>query len=114
MAASIADRLADVHPKMLRAEGESDRKKLVEDLRPVIGRLVERAIALAGLTKQEAAFAMGYSDQGAVSRWCSGVERPQFDKLFVVKGFKLAWLLAIAEDSKEIEVETTIKVRRIA
>lgn len=117
---SMRDRLADVHPQMLRASserparaGESDCKK-VADLRTVIGRLVERALEIAGVRKQEAAFQMGYSDQGTVSRWCSGVERPLFDKLFMVEGFEDAWMLALAERNPQMEVETRILVRRRA
>jgi hypothetical protein len=111
---SIADRLAGLHPQMLRAESEGDRKKLA-DLRPVIGRLVERAIELLGITKQEAAFRMGYRDQGPVSRWCAATERPLFDKLFVLDGFEVAWVIAIAERNQEqIEVATIVTIRRSA
>jgi transcriptional regulator with XRE-family HTH domain len=105
--ATLADRLNAVHPKMLRADGESDRKKLV-------GRRVERALSLARLTQQEAAYAMGYADQGVVSRWCSGLERPHFDKLYALDGFTIAWVLALAEGTPEIDVETTIRIRRVA
>lgn len=109
----VNDRLADLHPQMLRARGEADRKKLA-DLRPVVGRLVERALELAGLSKQETAFAMGYSDAGTISRWCSGVERPLFDKLFTVPGFQDAYVLALAEGNPRMEVETIVKIRRVA
>lgn len=114
MPTSITDRLANVHPKMLRVDSESDRKKVAEQLRPVIGRLVERALDLASVTKQDAAFQMGYTDQGALSRWCSGVERPLFDKLFIVDGFEDAWLVALAERNPQMEVETVVKIRRRA
>ena len=53
--------------------------------REEIGRDVERTFGVIGMTKQEAAYAMGYSDAGTVSRWCAGTERPQFDKLFALK-----------------------------
>ena len=109
----VANRLADVHPQMLRAEGEGRRKELA-DLRPVIGELVSRALQLAGVTKQEAAFRMRYSDPGTVSRWCSGVERPAFDKLFTIEGFEVAWVLAIAERNRGIVVETVVRIRRRA
>jgi hypothetical protein len=96
---------------MLRAEAKADRQELA-DLRPVIGRLVERAITLMGISKQQAAFAMHYADAGAVSRWCSGTERPLFDKLFALQGFVPAYLTAIAEDDPSIDITTTIKIRR--
>lgn len=114
----VSDPLDGVHPQMLRAslreEAKADRKKFAEDLRPVIGQLVARAFQLMGLSKQEAAYAMKYDDPGTVSRWCSGTERPLFDKLFAIEGFEVAYVLAIAERHQQIEVETVIKVRRIA
>ena len=116
----MADRLAGVHPQMLRApseaereRSEADRKKLV-DLRRVIGRLVERALELAGVSKQEAAHHMGYADQGVVSRWCSAVERPLFDKLFGIDGFELAWIVAMAERNPQMQVHTTVTIPRFA
>ncbi len=112
---SIADRLAGVHPQMLRAEIERDRKKLA-DLRPLIGQLVERAFELMSprLTKQDAAYRMAYRDAGTVSRWCAGSERPSFDKLFAIEGFTVAYVLAIAEQHPQIEVTTAMTIRRIA
>jgi hypothetical protein len=117
MADSIGDRLADVHPQMVRAglrdEAKADRKNLV-DLRTEIGRLVERALQLLGISKQDAAWRMNYTDAGAVSRWCAGSERPLFDKLFTIDGFKIAYVLALAEKDEQIEVETVLKIKRIA
>jgi hypothetical protein len=119
MAPSIPDRLADTHPQMLRAglraEAKADRKELA-DLRPVIGRLVERAFELMSprLTKQDAAFLMRYDDSGTVSRWCAGKERPLFDKLFTIAGFESAYLLALAERNPAIDVTTTITIRKVA
>lgn len=110
---TITDRLAGLHPQMLRAESEGHRKKLA-DLRPVIGLLVARAFQLMGITKQDAAYRMAYDDPGTVSRWCSGKERPLFDKLFTIDGFEIAYVLAIAERNASIEVTTAITIRRIA
>lgn len=116
---SVADRLRDVHPQSLRAtldgrdaEGEGLRKHFADDQRRAVGRDVERAIVLMGITKQEAAFRMRYDDSGVVSRWCSGRERPLFDKLYALKGFKAAWVIAIAEQTPELEAETFVRVRR--
>jgi hypothetical protein len=117
MAPSITDRLADVHPPMLRAglrpEAKADPQKLA-DLRPVIGRLVERALELLGLTKQEAAYRLQYADAGTISRWCSATERPLFDKLFTLDGFDVAYVRAIAERNPRIDVDTVITIRKIA
>ena len=98
--------LDQVHHKMLRVEGEADRKRLG------IGRSVERALVIAGLTKQEAAYQLGYSDQGVISRWCSGIERPQFDKLFELPGFEAAWIEARAETHPAMTCRTVIEIRK--
>jgi len=98
---------------MLRAESEGLRKPLA-DLRPLIGQLIERALTLAGISKQDAAWRMNYSDAATVSRWCSGTERPAFDKLFTIDGFKAAYMLALAEQDPQIETTTVITIRRIA
>lgn len=111
--------LPDVHPQMLRASIEGDRKHLAErgeaDPKRLLGRSVERALELLGVSKKQAAFAMHYEDAGVISRWCAGTERPLFDKLFAIEGFKRAWLLALVEDGSDgIDVETTIRIRRRA
>lgn len=77
-------------PQMLRVDGEPDRKKLV-------GRDVERSFELLGISKQDAAYRMGYSDPGTISRWCAGTERPHFDKLEAIRGFDQAYMKAKAE-----------------
>ncbi len=110
---SVRDQLSRVQPQMLRADIESDRKNLA-DLRLLIGQLVERAIALMGLTKQEVAFRLQYADAGTISRWCSATERPLFDKLFSLDGFDVAYVLAIAERNARIEVQTVVTIRRTA
>lgn len=109
----VAERLADLPRKMLRAEREDERKP-VADLRRDIGQLVERALVLAGISKQHAAYAMHYADQGTVSRWCSGLERPCFDKLLTLEGFDVAYILAMAERNARIETTTTITIKRTA
>lgn len=99
---------------MLRVGGESHNKKLA-DLKPWVGGRVERALEILGLSKQEAAYAMGYTDAGTVSRWCSATERPQLDKLFALKGFLAAWVVSLAEEHPEaMTVETIVKIRRTA
>jgi hypothetical protein len=113
MSPTMSDRLADVHPQMLRAKGEGDRKKLA-DLRPAVGQLVARAFQLMGITKQDAAYQMHYDDPGTVSRWCSGTERPAFDKLFTLDGFNTAYVQAIAEQDPQLEITTAITIRRRA
>jgi hypothetical protein len=119
MGTTLAKRLSDVHPKpvaaTLRSDTNVERKPFAEaDWRTHIGQTIERALALAQITKQEISFAMGYQDQSAVSRWISGVERPLLDKLFAVDRFYDAWVIACAETNPRIEVTTQITIRRVA
>lgn len=115
MTPTIPDRLAGVHPKMLAAAIEPDRKPLAEgDARRRIGHLIDRALILAQLTKQELSHAMGYRDQSALSRWISGVERPLLDKLLAVDRFYDGWVIACAEANPRIEVTTVVTIRKVA
>jgi hypothetical protein len=88
-----------------------DRTDL-RDLRQAIGQLVARAFVLMGITKKEATYRLQYSNAGTISRWCSGTERPQFDKLFTIDGFELAFVQAIAEGNPAIVVDTVITLGR--
>ena len=112
----ITSALGDWHPKMLRVEPSEECKKLAEAIREQIGRDVERCFAMLGLTKQDAAYRMGYSDPGVVSRWCSGTERPLFDKLFAIEDFEDAWILIRARRNPRVRVRTVMEFeeRRIA
>lgn len=115
MDSKVTNQLAAVHPKMLASSIAPDRKPLAEaDWRRHIGQTIERALELAHLTKQEVSDSMGYADQSALSRWISAVERPHFDKLFSVDRFYDAWVIACAEANPRIEVETVVRVARIA
>ena len=118
MASSVDPRLAAVHPKMVAvgfARRASDRKPLApDDWKRQIGQTIDRALVLARLSKQAVSYAMGYADQSAVSRWIAGTERPLFDKLFAVAGFYEAWLIACADVTPSVDVETTIVVRKRA
>jgi hypothetical protein len=89
--------------------GESAPKILgTEHLGPVI----ERAIALAGMNKDQASDAMGYSDASTISRWISGAENPHLTRLWSVKALRAGLLMALAESARDqVEVETVFKVR---
>jgi hypothetical protein len=107
-------RLDGLPHKMLAMRGEGFRKPLAEDLKRAIGQAIERAIVLASLTKQDVAHQMGYEDQSALSRWISGAETPQFAKLFVVVELRGPLVIALAELAHDVEISTTLTVRRRA
>lgn len=97
-----------LRPQMAKAECKPVAES---DWRRHIGQTIDRALTLAGVTKQEMSHAMGYQDQSALSRWISGVERPLLDKLFAVDRFYDAWVIACAEANPRIEVTTQILVK---
>jgi len=90
------------------ASGEAERKSFAL----LIGRAIERGILLAGMTKQEAAFEMGYPDPSALSRWIAGVETVQFSRLWMIARLRPCLCVALAEISEGVVVETTISIRR--
>jgi hypothetical protein len=106
--------LDGIKRKSIAMTSEALRKPLADDLKRAIGQAIERAIVLAGLTKQEVAFAMGYEDQSALSRWISGAETPQFARLFIVVKLRGPLVIALAELSGDVDVQTTIVIRRTA
>lgn len=53
-------------------------------------------------------------DERQVARWIEGTERQQFDALLAVEPLKPLLLIALARTSEQIEVETTIRIRRSA
>lgn len=107
MAPTVAKRIEDVHPQMLRMKGEADRKKLAD-----FGRSLERALELWGKSKQDTAYALGYRDPGTISRWCAGSERPHMEKLLALDGFEEAWMLARAEGNVRVIVRSVIEIPR--
>jgi len=111
MAVHDTSRLDAVPRKTLAMRGEGLRKPLADG---VMGRAIDRAIVLSGLTKQDAAYRMGYQDQSALARWISGVETPQFARLFAVQELRAPLVQALAELASDVEVTTTITVRRRA
>jgi hypothetical protein len=106
MPTTVARAIPDPPRKMLAARGEGDRKPLAE----AIGQAIERGIVLAKLTKQDVAFRMGYRDQSALARWISGVETPQFAKLWTIEELRQPLCIALAELA-QCEVETVIRAR---
>lgn len=100
---------------MLKVGSEGDPQKVGELLRADVGHVVERALELMGLTDQEASYQMGYRDQNVITRWTKAIERPLFDKLLRLKGtkvktFRVAWMLALAEDDPTVDSEMVIRI----
>ena len=73
------------------------------------------AIALAGLNKDQAADAMGYTSASSVSRWISNQEPPNLSRLWAAEELRAGLVAALAEHAGDrVEVQTTVIVRRTA
>lgn len=124
MASSVLDRLAELPRKNLGMKGESLsrrgeglRKKFADpDAQRALGRLIERSLEIAGITKGQLARSLGYGDdQSQVARWIAGVERAQIERLLALPAFCAAFVVALAEQGVDgVEIETVVKVRRKA
>ena len=88
-------------------------KAEIADWRAEIGRCVERARVLSGLTLKEFAGVVG-RDVRQVGRWMNGEERAQLDAIFAVKELRGPLVIALAELSQVVDVETVIRIRRSA
>lgn len=94
---------------------KADLKNLETRWREQIGHAVQRTLSLAGLSQKEASALLGHKDQSQVSRWLAGTERPQFDALFAVETLRQPLVIALAElVGAGVEVETTVRIKRIA
>lgn len=116
MPASLPDRF-HATPRKVHALRSETGSQAACDERLRWGRAIERALAMSNITKQEAAFAMGYGEnQAPISRWCSGDENPQMARLTAAlgKGFERNLIVAYASDAEGVTVETTIKFQREA
>jgi len=89
------------------------RKAEMPDWRAQIGTAIERARLLSGLSLKQFADAIG-RDERQIARWIVGTERPQLDAIFTVRELRGPLVIALAELSQTVEVETTIRIRRSA
>lgn len=83
------------------------------DWRQQIGRAIERAFSLAGITQKQAA-GLIERDQAQVARWIGGVDRPQLDAIFAVEELRQPLIQALAELAGNVVVETVVRMRRRA
>jgi len=114
MAPSIADRVLVRHPE-LPENGSARMAKA--DLRFTerrwIGQAIERTRQLAGLSLKEFA-AVLQRDERQIARWIDASERAQVETIFAVERFRRLFVVALAEQVSDVEVITTIQVRRLA
>lgn len=99
----------EMRPRMAKADL---RKTEMPDWREQIGRAIERTRTLAQLSLKQFADLIG-RDERQIARWIAGTERPQMDALFAVESLRGPLVIALAELADEVEVRTTIVVRRV-
>lgn len=117
MGTRLATALADRHHERLEtvrpAMAKADLQNLEPCWRQQVGRAIQRAFSLAGISQKEASALLGHKDQTQVCAWIAGRERPQFDALFAVEVLRQPLVMAIAELAGE-ETEIRIVLRRRA
>jgi hypothetical protein len=99
-------RLANVRPRPAKALIE------VESRRARVGEALRRAIGIIGLSDKEAADVLCL-DKSQLSRWLSGHENIQLARLYGTRLYG-PFVLALAHECEECEVETTVRYRRLA
>jgi hypothetical protein len=96
-------------PAKATLRGEGVRNFLAD---VALGRVVERAIALSNLTKDQAARCMGYESAASVSRWIANEEPPNITRMWFAEELRAGLIAAMAEHAGHaVEVETSIRIR---
>lgn len=108
--------LSDIPPATM---AKADLRKVEADYRKRVGECIARARKSLGWTLKELGAAVervtGKEPETAqLSRWEAGTERPHFDALLAVPEMRGPLVIALARLSDEIEVSTTIQIRRSA
>ena len=89
------------------------RKAEKADFQAQIGACVRSARQSLGWSLKEFAGELN-RDERQVARWEDGKERPQFDQLWAVEDLRGPLVIALASLSEQIDVTTTIQIRRSA
>jgi ribosome-binding protein aMBF1 (putative translation factor) len=98
-------------PRMAKADLR--KAEIQQDWREQVGSAIERARLLSAMSLKQFADAIG-RDERQIARWIVGTERPQLDAIFAVRDLRGPLVIALAELSQTVEVETTIRIRRSA
>ena len=111
-------RLDACNPRMvkadLRSEATGDPRKAGTDHKHEIGQCLEWALDRARVTKDEAGYALGYTDTSVISRWTNGKERLQLDKLREhLPAVYRELLIALLQIEGGVSVRTVIEMPRV-
>lgn len=106
--------LSDVRPRMAKADVRKADESGDVAWRERVAKAIERTRTLSGLNLNEFADAVE-RDARQVSRWLKGEERPHLDAILANGKLRQALVVALAEMAGDgIEIETTVRIRRIA
>ncbi len=109
MGSTLSPDLGAIPLKMLRSSTDDGLKKL-QDCRRAHGRVLERAIQIAGYSKKEAADELGQIGANQLAAWLSGTENAQTWRWQQHPKLGPALLLAHAEVTRGATVEHVIRV----
>lgn len=123
MPCSVADRLPAAHP-LLPDIGKPVVAKATVRIPDIddrvweraVGRAIQRAVAVAGLSNKEAAALVGVDD-AEFGKWISATRRPHLDRVLAVRQLRGPCVIALAEEiarvDASLDVVTEIRVRRV-
>jgi hypothetical protein len=109
--AQLAERhrlLSEIRPSRM---AKADLMNRDVDWKLQIGKAIARVKGHLSIKEFAKAIAR---EPAQVSRWIDGKERPQFDAIFAVEQFRTPLVLAIAELAHDVEITTTVTIRRTA
>lgn len=112
MPRSISQQLDAVHPRMIAMRGEGLRRNpAIADDRRQQGEEIDTALKAAKITRQEAAYQLGYADASSIDRWIAGTENPNFAKLRTLgPRFRRQLWLAQAESIGGVRIEHVVRI----
>lgn len=115
-------RLENVSLRQAKADLKN-RDEALSVWRTRVGAAFRRAVEIAtvpdpdgkprGISKKEAA-ALLDRDAAQIARWIAGTERVQLDAVMAVDALRGPFVLALATLADDIEVATTLTLRRLA
>lgn len=112
MRSTVAPPLPDGPRKMLSLRGEALGKSLSDaDVQRQAGLDLARALELAGRSPQDVTHALGYANQSALSKLIGEFPLP-LAKMLSLADVRAGYVLALAERSEHVTVETVVRVQR--
>lgn len=106
--------LPDKSAKQAKAALKGVRKADTGQLWGKWGAAIEDVQCLFRLTLKEFARELGNKDERQVQRWIDAKDRPQIETVMAVARFEPVLLIALAQRTSGMSVDTVIHVRRSA